>query len=74
MKKIWSYISAVLSGILIGLVVAFELLKDSINNVVVKKVKVKGKDNDPSISLPVHQEVDQHKTKKRKKIRHDKIR
>ena len=46
MKKLWSYIAALLAGMLIGIIVFFQMVKNIIGDTYqIKKPKLKGENN-----------------------------
>lgn len=70
MKNLWKYISALLAGALLGMVLMFEMAKKSISNISIKKQVQKNKGNDNTQQYS----VDKNEDKKEKvKLRDRKL-
>lgn len=71
MKKIWGYISAVLLGLAIGIVVGVKLMGDQIS-IEIKKIKTKRNSGNTSIPIDIEVPVDRaRRTKEQRKADRD---
>ena len=66
MKKVWPYITAILAGMVLGIIIAVKWLTGQDITVEVKKIKNKKTSGDNTVTVPVNIETRKEKRKRRK--------
>ena len=67
MKNIWSYVSAILMGTILGIVIGVKWLAGQDISIEVKKIKNKRTSGTTTTNVPIEVEVPKRKRKKRKR-------
>ena len=74
LSKIWEWLTFLFAGIVLGIILFWEVVKNNINNqnFTIKKIKTKGDDNNMDLDLKVNQKQD-NKREKKKRRKHEKF-
>ena len=69
MKKVWTYISAALAGMIAGIIIAVKWLNEPGTVVTVKKIKNKRSSGDMSVVVPIKVESPKYARKQAKEAK-----